>query len=191
MRFLFLPSLKAQAHMRRSTISLLIVFASSSLLVACSSQKNSTNKETPVMAVAAEPETPSDPIAELKPFIEERESKIKDGASWNPGDSFGAIDISAASTNTSFDVTQTDSLVSPYLATINYDISYTITVKSKTEPDSAKCRESYAYQDNQWILKSQEFIGLLELDSSTWESYPAEKSVAAVACGFVDSYQRP
>ena len=160
---------------------LLAFLLSSSALAACGQKDGS--------ATAAGTSKSGDPIEELQPFIKERESKINDGGSWNPGDSLGARDISDVNSVTSFDVTETDSLVSPYLGTINYEVSYALTIDSKGETSSAsaKCRESYAYQDDQWVLKSQEFVAIPEIDDSNWESYPAEKSLAAVACGFAES----
>lgn len=162
------------------------MIVSSFALAACGKSENTVS--TAETAVAAESKR-SDPIKELKPFIEERESKINDGGIWNPGDSLGNREMSAVSVVTSFDVKQTDSLVSPYLGTISYEVAYTLTIPSKSEakPASAKCREAYAYQDGQWVLKSQELVVIPELDASKWESYPGEVGLAGVACGFTDS----
>ena len=63
------------------------------------------------------------------------------------------------------DLRSTDSLLSPYVGTIEYNTARCITAYWKTKAEAQKdtaCadqhRDTYAYQDGKWVLKSRRFL---------------------------------
>lgn len=180
-------SLFSKANYSNRIVLLSTAFIFSALLASCGGERQGTNTGVSDSAVITNNSTGGDPVSELKPFIEERNLKISDGGVWEHDDSLGNREISGVSLETGFDVKQTDSLVSPYVGTVNYEVSYLLEMTGKKEAAKTRCRENYAYQDSKWTIKSQEFVAIPEIDSNDWETYTGNGGLAAIVCGFADA----
>ena len=173
-----------------------IAIISAALTITITATACSNSNTALVSQTVASQENSSDPVAQLKTLIQERETYISNGGVWN-NRSIGWARVSAKVADVQYDVRKTDSLVSPYtgIATFNVIMSSdffateseargtdTGNAKDSSKPSSLKCRYTYAYQEGKWVVKQQESL-LASPGEEHWVPFSGERNGATIACG--------
>lgn len=142
----------------------------------------------------------TDPVASFKNTISERQSYIsKKNVVWkvDKGWSRGNTKVTAVN----YDVKKTDSLVSPYSAVVVFDIVTVSAIFSteaeaknnqyingdkNSEPFKSKCRETYSFQEEKWIVKEKEYGFISPYNGEEkWFTFSETGEGARAMCGFV------
>lgn len=140
-------------------IHVMLAAATALTLVAC-------QREAAAPKVTTPSESATDPLATFKVIASRCLEEVADSDKTEPGKQGGFYRLRIKIGEKSFDVRRTDSLVSPYIATI--DISYSETAGTAPNKEAltdvnnlplqmqAKWRLQYSFQNNGWKLMQEE-----------------------------------
>ncbi|MCL6752292.1 hypothetical protein KBT16_15505 [Nostoc sp. CCCryo 231-06] len=175
----------------------IVIFLTITSIAITGTSCSNSNKTQVSQAVVSQVEN-SDPVAQFKTLIEEKQTYINKGAGILKS-SEGWTRMSAKVADIKYDVNKTDSLVSPYTGITTLDVLLTSekftteseargtaisNAKGSSEPFPLKCRETYAYQESKWVVKQQEyFVGFP--GEEKWVPFSGDRDGLSIGCGFV------